>query len=129
MFEDKELATIQSVEQLESMLSDIRVHFLPRNPILALVSEEGNVLSLGISPDGCYANFRNANWKPPYYSTLSINSEAINDDVVEFQMSAHNHVSEIRKRNIIGFEKLSQIAKFFVANGTRLDKGVDWEID
>lgn len=92
-----ELAKINSVEDLEKTLIQIRKTFKPCNPIIEMIHENNRILYLGISPEGCYLDYVGSPSEPPYYSSLGDRTLSLDDGILKFQLSLEGHVSEEKK--------------------------------
>jgi hypothetical protein len=127
IFEYDVIAECSSVQELSQALIDIYQHFEPNNPVIQIVHPNGNMLDVGISTHGCFANYKTASLEPPYYS--SVGHKVKQDGIVEYQHSKIGHVSEIRIRNTISFDRLLDVATEFHQTGEFPESVIKWEMD
>jgi hypothetical protein len=70
-----------------------------------------------------------ASRQPPYFTSVGNQALSFENGIVEFWMSSEGHVTEISKRNLIGFEAILQVANAFLIHGTRPETLIDWETE
>lgn len=113
---------IHSVEHLVDILSEIKSKYIGSNPYVQLIHDNGNIVGLGISSEGCYAMYTKADNQPPYFSSLG--TSKITDEVIEFDM--FGYATEIPKFKTISFGELEKVARKFYLTGKFPSQAINW---
>jgi hypothetical protein len=126
-FNSNLMGMFQAKTDLEQALYHAKATLESENPILILTHENGNMLLFGISAEGCFVNYKDVSWDPPYYSSAGDPEFANETGVTVFYIDGHN--TEISTKQLIKFPDLISVILYFFEHGTHPAELIDWVED
>ena len=121
---NRELARIESEEDLERTLREVPAQASSPNAIVNIWSPTGDVLSVGISDGLACMNFTGSSGDPPYYKVVGHPELSPQDGVIVFRYEGQ--WTEIPKRNCVPVQVMIRGAKDFYRTG-ELPEWLEWE--
>ncbi len=121
---DRELARIESEEDLERTLRNVPAMASSPNAIVNIWSPSGDTLSVGISGDSACMNFTDSSGDGPYYKVLGHSELSDENGVVVFRYEGE--WTEIPRRNCVPVDVMIKGAREFYRTGD-LPESLEWE--